>query len=164
MPEVVQRDAERTVEVAGHTCRQVAVDTGTSVLAKYECVDCGVHTNSILTLDYLDCETGESDRPDDISDDPEPHWPDLRVHRDLDAILEDLREKEAVVEVEPSLSNPKTGAVASLFVEIGGSRPSSLDVSPVLRDHDLIISHSYLSPRDGLRLQIVCPEVSRFAA
>lgn len=157
----IDRNSERTVDVAGHACRRIAVETGTSVLSKFECVDCGVHTNSVLTFDQVDCETGEWDRSAD-AEETESDRPDMRVHRDVEAILEDLESTENVVGVEKSPEGREH--VDCLFVRLGGDLPATRDLNGVCRDHDLLISGAYLSPTGNLKVQLVCPEVSRFAA
>lgn len=162
MPEVVQRDAEKTVEVAGHTCRQVAVETGTSVLSKFECLDCGAQSNSVTTFDHLDCETGEFDGPEDLGESPSA---DMRVHRDVNSILADLEGTESILDVE--VRTEGTGErVGALLVRIDTDRPivGTGAINPVLRDHGLLIISSYTSPSGDLMVRLGCPEVSRFAA
>ncbi|ELZ38994.1 hypothetical protein [Halorubrum tebenquichense] len=160
MPEVVDQD-EQTIEVAGHTCRQIAVETGTSVLSKFECVDCGASTNSVTTFDQLDCETGEFDRPEEIG---EPPAVDMCAHHDVDAIVSDLKDIEAVLDVE--MRREPNERVGALSVRLDGDYPTTgtIEIGSVLRDHGLVINAASISPTGDLMIRLAHPEVSRFAA
>ena len=159
MPEVVERETERTFEITDHTVQQIAIETGTSVLAKYECVDCGASSNSVLVFVQLDCETGAFDRPEALG---EPSPVDMRAHRDVEAIVDDLERNESVVEVE--LNTDGRDRVSSLRVRLTGTIPGTRDIGSVLRDHDLMIAGSGVSPTGDISVQLTCPEVTRFAA
>ncbi|TKX61196.1 hypothetical protein EXE48_09135 [Halorubrum sp. ASP1] len=159
MPEVVERETERTFGITDHTVQQVAVETGSSVLATYECVDCGASANSVLVFDQLDCEAGEFDRPEALG---EPSPMDMRAHRDVEAIVDDLERNESVEEVK--LNTDGRDRVSSLRVRLTGTIPGTRDIGSVLRDQDLVIAGSGVSPAGDLSVQLTCPEVTRFAA
>lgn len=150
MPEVVERETERTFEITDHTVRRIAVETGTSVLAKYDCVDCGASANSVLVFDQLDCETGELDRPEEFGESPPPV--DMRALRDVEAIVDDLGSIEEVIDFERGPTDREI--TKYLRVEVEGS-PGTYYLSPVIRDHDLRIVSAGVHPLGHLKVKLV---------
>jgi hypothetical protein len=53
--EIVAREECRTVEVAGHTCRMVAVEQNGQVVTRFACEDCEVMSNSVTAFDQNEC-------------------------------------------------------------------------------------------------------------
>lgn len=57
--EIVAREKGRTVEVAGHTCRMIAVERNGQVVTMFDCEDCEVRSNSVTAFDQNYCTSVE---------------------------------------------------------------------------------------------------------